>query len=198
MFAALCLLWCDYAWKSPATYKLPKWVKIFFAVVVIAIVLTFAIPNVTEEYHRALFPAGVSYAASWGTLDVSSAVARPPNGGPAYIVGAKASKFVVNGDVLAKVSKRYRMMAFCYHYSGAEDVNDIENLSKSKLFDITSGLIPIAIPWSDAFAEEYRSGEYGTNYVLLLIPVNAPATFRTIREATKLGAVQLQPVNGPP
>lgn len=198
MFIVLSLVWCDFAWRSPATYTLPPRVRVVFAAAVIIAVGCFAVPNVTTQYHQEQFPPGVFYATSWGALGESVGVVRPKNGGPAYVVGEKASKMVVNGALMTRFSKHYRIMILCFHYSGAEDATDLENLSKSKPFDITDGLITIVIPWSSGFEEEFINGASGSNYAVLLVPSDKPTTFGTIRDATKSGAVVLQTVSGPP
>jgi hypothetical protein len=55
------------------------------------------------------------------------------------------------------------------------------------------------IPWNDQIIFDLENNRSGTTYELLLVPKGiSPDSFKTIREALDLGALELQKVGGPP
>lgn len=199
LFIIVCAGCSDFVWRSPATYKWPKGSKIALAVAVSAAVAYLGVQNVASHYRQDNLPPDRNYAQSWGQADLNMSVIRTPSGPPFTIVGETGSKVIVDGRMLTKWADDYRVMVVCFHYTGAVDADDVENLSKSQAFDITGGSINILIPWSSAFIEEVRTGRPGTNYKILLIPLGLPITaFETLREAKKKGAMLVQTMHGPP
>jgi hypothetical protein len=115
------------------------------------------------------------------------------------VSGVGASDIIADGNLLVKYSTHYRLIATCFFIDASEDYRDSTDISKSGVFDIQSGLVPMRIFWNKKFLESLERGGRGTTYVLLMVPSTMkPDDFETIREATEKGAFVLQDAGGPP
>ena len=127
--------------------------------------------------------------------------------GPGYIIpgnpdslqGSMSSEIKVDGQLLKRYQKNYKIMAVCFHHLKRGDVLDEDNLSKSGLYDIEPRQITMSTPWTRKFIEEMAAGWQQTGYELLAIPPGVtPEQFGTLRQAVALEALRLQRVGGPP
>ncbi len=138
---------------------------------------------------------GVMYMPTWGLTGPYSFKL----GVPGSFQGTSESRATVDcSKIPRKYHTDFKAMIVLFHWDGREDIKDAIITSKSAKYDIEDDTIPIEIPWSSEFISEMIKGQSETNYVLLAIPSNASTDFKTIREATSLGAVVLQLSGGPP
>lgn len=116
-----------------------------------------------------------------------------------FVPSRPVMQMLVNQDGLAKYRAKYRMVAVAFHYYGDGDVKDTTGLQKSGLFDIGTGQQKILIRPGDEYTQALLKGDHGTFYALLLVPNGITlAQFSTLREAQRLGALDISDKIGPP
>ncbi len=111
----------------------------------------------------------------------------------------KNLKVVTDGSRLPpSIRRNYRIAAVADHDIGDIDTDDAE-LLKSSARDIVDGPISMLIPLTENFRNEYRQGDRGTNFYLLIVPKEvSPSQFDTLRQAKALGAKIINARGGPP
>lgn len=183
------------AWRSPFTYRWPYPAKWLLVIVAVSAIGWGGWTNVSLQYLNERFPPGVQYFQRWGGSVSDPTVIRAGK----VVSGASASNVVANGDLLTRFAGKYKVMTVCYHWKGDVDPKDVQNISKSNIFDIHPGPIEMSIPWNEQFIQEVGRGDSGTNYLLLLVPNKVSVgDVHSVRSALDLGGYSLINVSGPP
>jgi len=104
-----------------------------------------------------------------------------------------------DGDRLVPYKTKYRVSAIAYHDYGLVDPTEIRNLSKSSLYEISTGEIYMSFKINEQFREEARQGARGTSYRILLVPHGVTMDqFDTLKQAKALGVLLGGAGIGPP
>jgi hypothetical protein len=105
----------------------------------------------------------------------------------------------VDGDAIISYKDDYKLAAVGLHYFGTTDINDVSDLNKTDLYDITPGDLTLVIVWSSKFLEELNRVHGGTNYASMLVPNKVGMNqFSTIRQAESMGVIIIGLASGPP
>lgn len=142
-------------------------------------------------------PTTLQYMLKWGPV-APPGVDENANSIPVGLL--KYVKVVARGHELLPYKDKYRVGAVSFHYLGTTDVDDVDNLQKSNLYDIRDDAIELYIPVNEAFRQEIAHGGSGhTNYHLLVVPKErSMGDFTTMRQAKALGAKVVSIGSGSP